>query len=184
MANAQLTPEQLSDALDHGIWYAISLWPALNIACANNWGGPNTSDKRDWFAGAVSELLTTEPDTDSEDLEVFLLQVMEDEFDLRVEDETECEVARNILLLRQALIEGDLEFGKSLEQRWKNRGQLKTDIVVADQTDREVEGDIDEDDEDVEMDEAPTLVPAAPREKPQPEIDEDGFERVISKKKR
>ena len=59
------TPEQLQAAFDNGIWYALSLWPALHVAVQNSWGGPDSSEKRDWFAGAVSDLFTERQDTDS-----------------------------------------------------------------------------------------------------------------------
>ena len=81
----------------------LGLWQALTVAVQSGWGGSETLEKRDWFAGAVSTLLADRPDTDQEDLEVFLLQIMEDEFDCRVEDETEIEVARNIMQLRSSL---------------------------------------------------------------------------------
>ena len=34
------------------------------------------------------------------------------------------------------------------------------------------------------MDDAPALVPAKPKAKPEPEVDEDGFTTVVGKKKR
>lgn len=103
------TPAQLQTAFDSGIWYALSLWPALHVAVQNSWGGPDSSEKRDWFAGAVSDLFAGRQDTDAEDLEAFLLQIMQDEFDCNVEDETEGEVARTILVLRKTLLEGGFE---------------------------------------------------------------------------
>ena len=59
----------------------------------NQWGGPDSSDKRDWLAGTLSERFASEPLTDQEDIEVMLLQVLEDEFGVRCEDETEVAVA-------------------------------------------------------------------------------------------
>lgn len=178
------TAQQLETAFDSGIWYALALWPALHVACQNSWGGPDSAEKRDWFAGAVSELFAGRKDTDSEDLEVFLLQIMQDEFECNVEDETEVEVAQTILKLRQTLLEGDLSAFQKLEQRYKNRGQMKADIKVVD---GEVEVDDDEDwEEDDEMeDRAPQVVqaPREPREKPIPEVDDDGFTKVVGKKR-
>ena len=178
------TPEQLQAAFDHGIWYALSLWPALHVAVQNSWGGPDSAEKRDWFAGAVSDLFTERPDTDAEDVEAFLLQIMQDEFDCNVEDETEVEVGRTILLLRKSLLEGDVSGYEALERRWKSRGMMKADVQVVDHGDNEV----DEDDEDDEMDEdrAPQGVqqaPREPRERPQPQIDDDGFTKVVGKKR-
>nr|POE89851.1 pre-rrna-processing protein tsr2 [Quercus suber] len=206
------SPAQLQTAFDNGIWYALSLWAPLHIAIQNQWGGPDSADKRDWFAGAVSELMITRPQTDGEDLEEFMLQIMVDEFETNVEDESEVEVARTVLRLRNSLFgdpaaaagkrgeaavaeeSGDMRVYEELVRRWQNRGSMKTEVqvrVVNQEMDGEGEeqewggiAEDDEDEEDEEMGEAPPLVPAAPREKPEPEVDEDGFQKVVGKKRR
>lgn len=180
------TPEQLQNAFDNGIWYALSLWPALHVAVQNSWGGPDSSEKRDWFAGAVSDLFGGRQDTDAEDLEAFMLQIMQDEFDCNVEDETEGEVARTILVLRKGLLEGSLAEFENLERRWKNRGMMKADVQVVDAGDGEVGDDEDIDEMDEDEDRAPQGVqqaPREPRERPQPEVDDDGFTKVVGKKR-
>ena len=194
LPNGSITPEKLQHTFELAIWYTLALWPALHVAVQDNWGGPDSSDKRDWFAGAVADLIVQRPETDQDDLVVFLLQVMQDEFDCNVEDDSEEEVARNILALRKRVFEDrDLAALSELETRWKNRGQIKTNIQIID---GEVEGDEDEEewdgfeedeDGDVNMTAAeeivPDLVPVL-KEKPQPEVDEDGFTKVVGKKKR
>lgn len=127
--------------------------------------------------------------TDAEDLECILLQIMQDEFDCNVEDESEIAVARDILLVRKRMLEErSLEAARGVEERWRNRGMMKGSVAV-----KEIEPEEgDEDDgeewsgiaEDEEMGEAPQLVPAQPKEKVVPEVDDDGFTKVISKKKR
>lgn len=183
------TPAKLQQSFDNGIWYLLSLWPALHVACQNNWGGPDSSDKKDWFAGAVSDLFTQRPDTDHDDLVLFLLQVMQDEFDCNVEDDSEEEIARSILGLRKRLAEDkDLNAFKEVEQRWKNRGQMKANIQIIDNEAEGNDEDWDDEDEDVDMEEAgeviPDLVPALQKEKVEPEVDDEGFTKVVSKKKR
>ncbi|KAK3715899.1 rRNA accumulation-related protein [Vermiconidia calcicola] len=188
-------PEKLRQHFDNGIWYLLSLWPALHVAVRDSWGGPDSNDKRDWFAGAVSDLFVQRPDTDHDDLVLFLLQVMQDEFDCNVEDDSEEDVARSIYVLRKRLFE-DKDAGSfsELEQRWRNRGQLKMNIQVVDNgTDDDDEDDwqgFDEEDEDgdINMEAAeeavPNLVPTLKKEKPEPEVDDDGFTKVTGKKKR
>lgn len=180
------TPEQLQSSFDHGIWYSLALWPALHVAVQNSWGGADSEEKRDWFAGAVSDLFSGRQDTDAEDLEAFLLQIMQDEFDCNVEDETEVEVARTILVLRKSLLEGNLGAFETLERRWKSRGMMKADVQVVDNGDNEVDDDDDDDEMDDGDDRAPQGVqqaPREPREKPQAEIDDDGFTKVVGKKR-
>lgn len=187
-APGQATVEQLQTAFDNSIWYLLSLWQPLHIAVSNGWGGPDSSDKRDWFAGAVSDLITTRPDTDQEDLEIFLLQIMQDEFDCNVEDESENEVAGNILKVRQRMLETrTLEAAEEIENRWRSRGSMKSDKkIVIEEPNQDADEDewdgIEEDDEE----DAPPLVsagPSQPREKPAPEVDEDGFTKVTGRKR-
>ena len=44
----------------------LSNWSALCLAVQNSWGGPESAEKRDWFAGAVSDLIASKPDADVE----------------------------------------------------------------------------------------------------------------------
>jgi pre-rRNA-processing protein TSR2 len=158
----------------------------LTVAIQNQWGGPDSSDKRDWLAGAISEVFESRPETDAEDIEVILLQALEDEFGIRLEDETEVAVARDIMQIRQETQKGDFAKVDALQKKWEERkgkevstGNVKVEV-------REQEGDwdsIDEEseDEDEEMEDAPPLAPAKPKEKQLPQIDEDGFEKVVRK---
>jgi pre-rRNA-processing protein TSR2 len=185
------TPEKLQQTLDLSIWYTLSLWPALHVAVADSWGGPDSADKRDWFAGAISDLLTSRPETDHDDLVEFLLQVMQDEFECNVEDDSEEKVAGELLdVRRRVLVEGDVSVLGELEVRWRNRGQIKTNIQIV-ENDQSVGDDEDweEEDGDVRMADAqdivPDLVPVLQKkERPGPEVDEDGFTKVVGKKKR
>ncbi|KAI4640584.1 uncharacterized protein J4E78_010607 [Alternaria triticimaculans] len=183
--------EQHQDKFDLGIWHALFNWNNLTVAVQNQWGGPDSSDKRDWLAGQISELFAAEPLTDQEDVEVVLLQVLEDEFGVRVEDETEVAVAREIMAIRREIGEGNTAMVDALQKKWEDRKgkEVATGSVNVKETNQDFEGDsVDEEtdeDEDVDMDDAPALVPAKPKAaKPEPEIDEDGFETVVSKKKR
>lgn len=173
---------------DLGIWYTLSLWPALSMAVANNWGGPSSSDKRDWFAGAISDLFSQNPDTDQLDVETVLLQVMQDEFDVNVEDESEVPVAQGIMKIKKGCEEGDFKLVEEVKERWGARGsnQALQGIKVIEHTygedGEELSSSEEEDDGDEEMGEAPQLAPV--REKQEPEVDEDGFTKVVGKKRR
>ena len=121
---------------------------------------------------------------------------MQDEFECNVEDDSEEEVARSILGLRKRLMEErELTVVRELEVRWRSRGQMKMDFQVIDNgvneevgEDEEWNGFDDDEDGDVDMDVAqdvvPDLVPALRKEKVEPEVDDDGFTKVMSKKKR
>ncbi|KAL2861296.1 Pre-rRNA-processing protein TSR2-domain-containing protein [Aspergillus pseudodeflectus] len=182
-------PQTASSYLDLGVTLAINAWPALTLAVTSNWGGPTSSDKRDWLCGAISEMLVDRPETDAEDLEDVLIQVMNDEFDVVVDDESAGEVAERIMEVRKAVEKGEFEAVRQMWAEWEaKRGQRGSAVAgfrrgedVEQETDEE-ESD-DDDEGDVDMGEAPALV-RAPRERVEPEVDEDGFTKVVGKKKR
>jgi pre-rRNA-processing protein TSR2 len=141
------------------------------------------------------------PDTDIEDLEDVLVQVMNDEFDVVVDDGSAALVAEKILILREKTRRGEFAEVQAL---W-NEYQLKKDrrdvgtlafsrMEIGDdvqETDGDDDGD-EEDDEDAdeEMDvdmmddaKAPALV-RQPKENARPDIDEDGFTKVVGRRKR
>lgn len=118
-----------------------------------------------------------------------LLQVLEDEFGVRCEDETEVVVAREIMAIRKEIGEGSTEIVDRLQRKWEARKGKEVNTGSVNVEDGEVEGEwdsvdeeSDEDGDDVEMGDAPQLVAAKP--KPEPEVDEDGFTKVVGKKKR
>lgn len=81
-----------------GVAYLLHSWPALTLAVTSNWGGANSSEKRDWLCGAIADMFppldqsTTSStggdngEPDDYDVEETLAQVMQDEFEVRVED--------------------------------------------------------------------------------------------------
>ncbi|KAI4756715.1 hypothetical protein E4T52_11331 [Aureobasidium sp. EXF-3400] len=178
--------ETIQSKFDLGIWYALGLWPALTIAVTSNWGGEDSSAKRDWFAGAISDLFVERPDTDEFDVEAVLLQVMQDEFDLNVEDESEIPVAEEIMKLRKETAEGNFSGVDAVKRRFEERGgRIPQNLqVVEHKHDDDESSEEESDDDDVDMDDAAPAPAPAPREKQEPEVDEDGFTTVVSKKKR
>jgi pre-rRNA-processing protein TSR2 len=189
MRRSDRIQEELQPKFDLGIWYTLFNWADLTAAVQNQWGGPNSSDKRDWLAGQISDLFANEPSTDSEDVEVMLLQVLEDEFGVRLEDETEVDVAKDIMMLRKEVGEGNTNTVDKLQRKWEARKgkEVDTGNVNVRESNQEAEWDSvdeesEEDDEDVEMGDAPALVSAKP--KPEPEVDDEGFTKVVGKKKK
>ncbi|RHZ63350.1 hypothetical protein CDV55_103394 [Aspergillus turcosus] len=184
-------PTSAASYLDLGITLAINNWPALTMAVQSNWGGPTSSDKRDWLCGAISDMINERPETDALDLEDVLIQVMNDEFDVVVDDESAAPVAAQIMAIREQTARGEFGLVQELWEAWQRKSQQKDNVAAAfkrvevgdDEQDTDDEEDEDEDDEDVDMGEAPALV-RAPRERVEPEVDEDGFTKVVGKKRR
>lgn len=191
---------------EQAVAFALHLWPALTLSVQNNWGGPDSSDKRDWFAGAVVDLFPEFTDDsktpqsakppmaepDLEDVETVLLQVMVDEFEVNVDDDSGFEAAETIMRARSQCAQGQWEEVEKLRERFQNRKGKKVEGLfkkMEDQdqdTDWESDGSGSDDDSGdggagVDMGDAPALV-TAPKEKAPPEIDEDGFTKVTKKR--
>ena len=186
---------QIPAKIDLLISLSLHAWPALTLSIQNSWGGPTSNDKRDWFAGAISDLLSSNQVSSVDDLEEVLLQVMLDEFEVVVDDDSPMEVAMKIWKGREKVLKGEFEEVDALWNSWMEKqtkgGPEKLNIQRGE--DKEgADTDWDDDDEeewdgfeDEEMVEAPMLVENKPRrEKMEPEIDEEGFTKIVGKKRR
>ncbi|OAT05759.1 pre-rRNA processing protein [Blastomyces gilchristii SLH14081] len=209
---------------DLGITLILNSWPALNLAVQSAWGGPSSSDKRDWLCGAISQLFVDRPETDAEDIEDVLIQVMNDEFDVVVDDESAGDIGRRIMEIRTETQKGDFTGVTRMWDEWKAKGGAAgasagtfTKVEVNGPEDEDEDEDDDESGvgdwaDDVEMEDA--QVPVAPSNNdtpnietpryealketkrgidgqwergkflPEPLVDEDGFTKVVSKRRR
>lgn len=125
-----------------------------------------------------------------------MLQIMNDEFDVNVEDGSGEEIAAKIIGLRKLTLQGDFAMVDDMYSKWQerqskggDRGKINFQHVTRDDDEDDTdwdsddtEGDDDEDN-DIDMGDAPALV-RAPKEKVQPKIDDDGFTEVVGKKRR
>ncbi|PVH84128.1 pre-rRNA-processing protein-like protein TSR2, partial [Cadophora sp. DSE1049] len=179
--------EQCQAQFELGITLTLYTWPSLSLAVTNNWGGPDSEEKRQWFVGATIDVLKENPEEDSEWIETFLLQVMLDEFEVNVDDESGYEVAEQIVKLRRDCARGEFAEVQEMRRRWESKGGRSVELgrlfekrERAEEED-ETDGSEDGDDEDVDMGEAPPLVRV--REPVVAEVDEDGFTKVTKKKR-
>jgi len=192
--------ETLKTSFARATTLLLFLWPTLSLAVTNSWGGPLSSQKREWFAGTLVDLLdsTPEEEADAEWIEELLLQVMMDEFEVVVEDGSAAVLADDICRVRKEVLgRGVVEGGRltELERVWGEKQRGGRDVIGTgafregkEQGDTDGEEEDDDDDEesedddgDVEMEEAPQLVRV--REPVVPEVDADGFTKVTKKKR-
>ncbi|KAI9800901.1 MAG: hypothetical protein M1833_003038 [Piccolia ochrophora] len=188
--DASLSPATIQAKFELAVAVSLFNWPALILAVQNQWGGAESEGKREWFAGAVADLFQERPQTDLEDVETTLLQVMLDEFEVNVDDDSAYDVAKQIVELRALTMAGKFEKVDALHAEWmteKGKSNVRYQLVEGqgdddgDSVDWE-SGDSadDDDDDDVEMGDA-TSTRQEPREKPMPEVDEDGFTKVTGR---
>jgi pre-rRNA-processing protein TSR2 len=201
-------PATLQSNFEQGVAFALHLWPALTLAVQNNWGGPDSSDKRDWFAGAIVDLFpdlskptSTSSSTstsalqqpaaaeepDQVDVETVLLQVMLDEFEVNVDDDSAFEVAEQVMRVRGEVLKGGPKFEEleGLRRKFEARKGTKVVGVLTKVEDEDGDTDWDTDDDEEESEEEDEEMGDAPpvKEKEAPEVDEDGFTKVSRKKR-
>ena len=87
----------------------------------NQWGGPDSADKRDWLAGAIAEQFQKDTETDGDDVADMLLQVMEDEFEVVVDDGSEVPIATKVIQIRTEVRDGDFKTVDNMLAKWEKR---------------------------------------------------------------
>ncbi|KAK0672972.1 putative pre-rRNA-processing protein TSR2 [Cercophora samala] len=188
------SPATIQTTFERAISLTLHLWPALTLAVQNHWGGPDSADKRDWFAGALSELFppASPEEPDAPYIEEFLLNVMLDEFEVNVDDDSALEVSESIIRLRKDCLRGKFDEVETLAKRFNEKvGKKVVFTKGVDQEEEEGEWDTDDDDDDEEEDDEdevmgdapPELVKTTKKEKEEPQVDEDGFQTVTRKKR-
>lgn len=89
--------EEAQAKFTHATALIIHSWSALDIAVQNEWAGPESADIRDWLGGVVVDLFSFAPSgpkpPDADDVEQLLTQIVEDEYELRLEDDSAYQVA-------------------------------------------------------------------------------------------
>ena len=86
------TPTQITK-WELGVSLILNSWPALTDAVNSGWGGADSADKRDWLCGAIADMCVASADTDEYDVEDTLANVMEDEFEVSLEDDSAYQVS-------------------------------------------------------------------------------------------
>ncbi|KAF9067199.1 Pre-rRNA-processing protein TSR2-domain-containing protein, partial [Rhodocollybia butyracea] len=195
-----------------GVIARLAIWETLTVAVQESWGGPGAKEKRTWMAGVLVDMFeekqskttsSSTPSTDNshvdpEDIEDTVLQIMADEFEVRVEDGSAEILGRDITRLWHAIMgqaAGAASMttfpGEKMVQEWEERAEhtkgRKVQVQVQETAEEEGEWE-DDDDEDEEEDdnepmedEAPQLIDQSKNR--EPVVDEDGFT-LVSKRRR
>ncbi|SNX85870.1 related to TSR2 - protein with a potential role in pre-rRNA processing [Melanopsichium pennsylvanicum] len=206
------TPQQLLFA--KSIYFTFELWPAMRLAVSEQWGGPDSADKRDFLLSHLCDQYGNpgsafEPDLD--DLADILEGYMIDEYEARLEDGSPDWVAGRIVGLHRVIFSPNNDLASAqaavaeLEKAYEELKGKKATVQQGVNQDDEVEAHSSEDEDmrdarimaqqhggvteadrqgarvGLEQDQARAT---APREPQQPIIDDDGFETVVSRRRR
>ena len=120
-----------------------------------------------------------------------MLQVMNDEFDINVDDGSGEEIAAKIVGLRKLTLQGNFDMVDEMYRKWQEQqarggGQAKIQQMqrAEDEDDTDWDSDdLEDDDGDVGMEDPPLVVKEA-KHKVQPQVDDDGFTQVVGRRKR
>uniref|UniRef100_A0A8C3NKM5 Pre-rRNA-processing protein TSR2 homolog n=1 Tax=Geospiza parvula TaxID=87175 RepID=A0A8C3NKM5_GEOPR len=69
-----------------GVRAVLGGWAALQLAVAQGFGGPQGPEKAAWLSSALLDFFAQNADLEQEEVEDFLAEVMDNEFDTVVED--------------------------------------------------------------------------------------------------
>lgn len=79
-------------------------WPALRLAVDQSWGGDDSKDKQAWFATTIAEYMMESGRTiDRDDVAAVLLDVMLEEFNTILEDDSHFDVLNSNVDFRCSL---------------------------------------------------------------------------------
>jgi hypothetical protein len=80
----QVVMSQLGmDAFRKAVHYVLTEWPSLNFAIDNGMGGAESKQKQAWMCDHIAEMMIKGKDLD---LEYYIAEILDQEFDTRVED--------------------------------------------------------------------------------------------------
>ncbi|KAF9933243.1 hypothetical protein FBU30_006011 [Linnemannia zychae] len=175
-------------AFREGVQYLFHSWTALKLAVDGEWGGHDTAEKRDWFIDTIVDYFGQHgKNIDTFDLEDILLQILNDEFSIMLEDKSEQHIAMVLEQLYQDCTHGKYDLVQTLKQdSQKVSGAFSASKAQKGDDDDSSDDDGEEGEEGGEgaMDVDNETQEPVKKEKPEPIIDEDGFETVVRKGRR
>uniref|UniRef100_A0A8C5K1J5 Pre-rRNA-processing protein TSR2 homolog n=1 Tax=Jaculus jaculus TaxID=51337 RepID=A0A8C5K1J5_JACJA len=127
-----------------GVRAALDAWSALQIAVENGFGGVHSKEKAEWLGSAVEEYFMGNADLELEEIEDFLGELMNTEFDTVVEDGSLPQVSQQLQTMFCHFQKGDVA---ALREMTSHITQKKCKITATTLMPAG-ESDVDEDDVD------------------------------------
>ncbi|XP_063063670.1 pre-rRNA-processing protein TSR2 homolog [Engraulis encrasicolus] len=173
-----------------GVRAVLETWPVLQIAVDNGFGGAYSQQKADWMVDAVQKYFHDNSDLQEYEVEDFLSEIMNTEFDTMVDDGSLPEVALQVCQMFKQCQQGKLDEVKGqISQLAKKKSVGRAKAV----TRKGVEETDESEDEDAEAMECeggdaagtPSQAPSRPADPPAAPSEEveDGWTVVARKKK-
>ncbi|CAO3613209.1 unnamed protein product [Mucor hiemalis] len=169
-------------AFEEGASYILHNWTALKLAVEQDWGGVESGEKREWSIDVIVDHFGKHgKKLDNDEIEDILIQIMNDEFNATLEDDSPYLVAKHLVNLYNQCINGNFTEVERLREKAKTQNSFvaSTCVKQGDDSDDEEGDDVqggdsnenNKDEEDDDMEEVPE----------EPTVDADGWEIVRRK---
>ncbi|KAI7872794.1 Pre-rRNA-processing protein TSR2-domain-containing protein [Spinellus fusiger] len=156
-------------AFQEGVTYILKSWTALKMAVEQEWGGIDSIEKRDWMIQLLVDYFDKNgKKVEGDEIEDILVQIMSDEFQTLLEDDSAYLIAKHLVLLFSQCIVGNFTEVEKMREKFQSQQQSATSCVQ-----RQGDSDEEEEEEEEDMEEDSTGEPKEPKAPQQP--DEDGW---------
>ncbi|XP_036960400.1 pre-rRNA-processing protein TSR2 homolog [Acanthopagrus latus] len=161
-----------------GVRAVLHTWPVLQIAVDNGFGGLYGQQKADWMVDVVQQYFHDNADLQQYEVEDFIAQLMDQEFDTVVDDGSLPQVSVSLLQVFSQWQQGALQQLKhtinSLTQKTSQRAKVTAPATQSD----------DDSDDETQVMDCESSSPSVSRTEPRPpcQDEEDGWT-VVQKKK-
>jgi pre-rRNA-processing protein TSR2 len=89
------------DVLRGAVKCVLAAWPALRVAVDQGFGGDCSREKEEWMSLAMAQVLTENRDLEVDEVEMYLNDIMYEEFHTVVDDGSLGKIARDLLTAYQ-----------------------------------------------------------------------------------
>ncbi|WFC97752.1 rRNA accumulation- protein [Malassezia yamatoensis] len=181
-------PSEKEQQFARACYIMLALWPAMRQAVLEQWGGIDSEEKRTYLLSYLCDEYGSGKGScpDADDLADLLENYMAEEYDCQLEDDSSMLVAAHVVECYKAIFEQEngSEFVNALEKSFAKA--YKTVQTNATHHSGEELDDNNLSDEETQsaVQNDHTSNHSINKPKPEPEIDEDGFETVVSRRRR
>ncbi|XP_048347030.1 pre-rRNA-processing protein TSR2 homolog [Sphaerodactylus townsendi] len=175
--------EETRGLFSQGVKAVLANWPALQIAVENGFGGAYSQEKAEWMVGAVEQYFQSNVDLEPDEVDDFLAQMMNNEFDTVIEDGSLSQVSQQLCIFFSQCQQGNWAAVQEAIARLAQKQQEATSIAARAQA---AEGSSSEEEEQESEEEDMECNTNGPHPSPPPPTDpdhEDGWTLVRKKKK-
>ncbi|XP_060914369.1 pre-rRNA-processing protein TSR2 homolog [Labrus mixtus] len=166
------------ELFSEGVRAVLHSWPVLQIAVDNGFGGVYGQQKADWMVDVVQQYFHDNSDLQQSEVEDFIAQLMDQEFDTVVDDGSLPEVTLSLQQMFTQWQQGALQ---QLQHTINTLTQKKSQRAKV--TAPPPQSDEDSDEDDTQGMECESSGPSVSRtEAPPPQEEDDGWT-VVRKKK-